>query len=237
MTNRKTPLVLVPGLLCDATLWAHQTTHLTDVADMTVADVSQQDSMAAMAQTVLDQAPSGSFALAGLSMGGYIAHEIMRTVPERIERLALLDTSARSDSAEQTSRRRGLLELAEKGKFKGITPSLLPLYIHESRMDDKALTDAVIAMAEHIGRDGFLRQQKAIMGRVDSRPDLINYACPTLVMCGRQDLATPLEVSEEMAGLIPGAKMIALEACGHLSTMERPEAATAVLRYWLQDNG
>jgi len=235
MTNSRTPLVLVPGLLCDDALWAHQTAHLTDIAEMTVADLRQPDSMAGMAQTVLEQAPEGVFALAGLSMGGYVAHEIMRLVPERINRLALLDTSAHADSEEQTTRRRGLLELAERGKFKGITPSLLPLYLHESRLNDTVLTDAVSAMAERIGKDGFLRQQKAIMNRIDSRPYLEGYTCPTAVIVGRQDLATPLDVSEEMARLIPGAKMIAIAECGHLSTMERPEAATALLRYWLQD--
>jgi len=235
MTVSKTPLVLVPGLLCDDALWAHQTAHLADVADMIVVDLREPDSMADMAQAVLDQAPEGMFALAGLSMGGYVAHEIMRMAPERVSRLALLDTAAYADSDVQTARRRGLLELAEKGKFKGITPSLLPLYLHESRLSDTVLTDAVSAMAERIGKDGFLRQQKAIMNRIDSRPYLEQYTCPTAVIVGRQDLATPLEASEEMARLIPGAKMIAIEECGHLSTMERPEAATAVLRYWLQD--
>jgi len=235
VTLTKRPLVLVPGLLCDAALWTHQTTHLRDLADMTVVDVSGQDSMAAMAEAVLEQAPSGAFALAGLSMGGYVAHEILRQAPERVERLALLDTSARADSAEQTSRRRGLLELSAKGRFKGITPSLLPLYLHESRLNDEALTEAVIGMADRIGKDGFLRQQHAIMNRIDSRPFLPAYDMPTVVICGRQDLATPLEVNEEMAALIPGARMVAVEDCGHLSTMERPEAVTAVLRYWLQE--
>lgn len=235
MSVSKIPLVLVPGLLCDEALWAHQTEHLADVADMTVIDLREPDSMAGMAEAVLDQAPDGIFALAGLSMGGYVAHEIMRLAPERISRLALLNTAAHADSDAQTARRRGLLELAEKGKFKGITPSLLPLYLHESRLNDTALTDAVSAMAERIGKDSFLRQQKAVMNRVDSRPYLEGYTCPTAVIVGRQDLVTPLKASEEMARLIPGAKMIVIESCGHLSTMERPEAATAVLRYWLQD--
>jgi len=235
MTNPKIPLVLVPGLLCDDALWTHQTRHLTDVANMTVADLRQPDNMTAMAQSVLEQAPEGRFALAGLSMGGYVAHEIMRLAPQRVERLALMDTSAHADSPEQTARRRGLLELAAKGKFKGITPSLLPLYLHESRLNDTLLTDEVTAMAERIGKDGFLRQQKAIMNRVDSRPFLERYACPTTIIVGREDQATPLAASEEMAGLIPSAKLIAIEECGHLSTMERPQAATALLRYWLQD--
>lgn len=235
MPASTTPLVLVPGLLCDAALWAHQRRHLADLADMTVADISQQDSMAGMAEAVLAQAPDGRFALAGLSMGGYVAHEIMRRAPGRVMRLALLDSSARADSDEQTARRRGLLELAAMGKFKGITPSLMPLYIHESRLADRALVDDVTAMAERIGKDGFLRQQKAIMGRQDSRANLGDYDCPTVVIAGRQDLATPLDVNEEMAALIPGARMIPIEDCGHLSTMERPQAVTAVLRYWLQE--
>ena len=235
MNPLRTRLVLVPGLLCDAALWAHQTRHLVDIADMTVAEVNREDSMAAMAQAVLEQAPAGRFALAGLSMGGYIAHEIMRRAPKRIARLALLDTSARADTEEQVLRRGGLLDLAAKGRFKGITPSLLPLYLHESRLDDTALTAAVVAMAERIGSDGFLRQQTAIMNRIDSRPFLGGYECPTVVICGRQDRATPLEMSEEMAASIPGARLVVVETCGHLSTMEKPEAVTAALRTWLQD--
>lgn len=229
-----TPLILLPGLLCDRALWQHQIDHLADVADSSVPDLGSDETVDAMARRVLDAAPP-RFALAALSMGGYVAHAIMRAAPARVARLALFDTSARPDTDEQLTRRRGLIELAEKGKFKGVTPRLLPLLIHPDRIDDKDLTDAVMGMAERTGKAAFLRQQKAIMARPDSRPYLPDYRCTTLVAAGRSDAITPIEVNAEMASLIPGARFVVIERSGHLATMEQPVAATALLRYWLQD--
>lgn len=237
--SEKTPLVLVPGLLCDGALWRYQAEHLADIAAVGVADVTGHDSMEAMAQAVIEAAPAGRFALAGLSMGGYVAFEIMRQAPERVARLALFDTSARSDTAEQIRRRTDLMELARKGKFKGVTKSLLELFLHPDRLHDTPLTESIMAMAERVGRDAFLRQQEAIKSRADSRPTLAALGdaidCPTLVACGRQDTLTPLSWSEEIAAGIPGAKLVAVEDCGHMSTMERPEATTALMRDWLQE--
>lgn len=232
--SEPTPLVLLPGLLCDRALWQHQIEHLADLAESSVPDLGSDETVEAMARRVLDAAPP-RFALAALSMGGYVAHAIMRAAPERVARLALFDTSARADTDEQLMRRRGLIELAEKGKFKGVTPRLLPLLIHPDRLDDKELTEAVMGMAERIGKAAFLRQQKAIMARPDSRPRLPGYRCPTLVAVGRSDAITPIEVNAEMAHLIPGARFVVIEHSGHLPTMEQPVAATALLRYWLQD--
>jgi pimeloyl-ACP methyl ester carboxylesterase len=231
--SERTPLILLPGLLCDRALWQHQIDHLADVAETSVPDLGLDDSVEAMARRVLDAAPE-RFALAALSMGGYVAHAIMRAAPERVLRLALFDTSARPDTADQRSRRRGLIALAEKGKFKGVTPRLLPLLIHPDRLADKPLTDAVMGMAERIGKPAFLRQQAAIMGRPDSRLYLPAYRCPTLVAAGRSDAITPIEVNAEMAALIPDAAYVIIENSGHLATMEQPVAATALLRYWLQ---
>jgi len=231
---QKTPLVLLPGLLCDGTLWRSQIAALGDIAECWVADLTQDDSLAAIARRVLAAAPP-RFALAGLSMGGYCALEVMRQAPERVERLALLDTGARADTPEQTSRRRGLIELAEKGEFKGVTPRLLPLFLHPARLKDAALTGAITAMAERVGKDAFLRQQKAIMGRIDSRPLLGRIACPTLVLCGREDQLTPPDLAQEIAAGIPRAQLDLIDNCGHLSTMERPEAVTAELRQWLTE--
>jgi pimeloyl-ACP methyl ester carboxylesterase len=231
--SQRTPLILLPGLLCDRALWQHQLDHLGESAEMSVPDLGSDESVEGMARRVLDAAPA-RFALAALSMGGYVAHAIMRAAPERVLRLALLDTSARPDTEEQTSRRRGLIELAEKGKFKGVTPRLLPLLIHPARLDDKPLTEAVMGMAERIGKQAFLRQQKAVMDRPDSRPYLPGYRCPTLVAAGRMDAIAPIEVNAEMASLIPGAKLVIVEDSGHLPPMEQPVATTALLRYWLQ---
>lgn len=227
------PLVLLPGLLCDAALWRHQTDTLADLADMTIADVTQEDQAGPMAQRILAQAPE-EFALAGLSMGGYLAFEILRQAPDRVTRLALLDTSARADTWEKTKLRQDLIDLAQTGEFKGVTPRLLPRLIHPARMGDAALVGSVLAMAERVGRDAFVRQERLLMLRPDSRHDLSLIHCPTLVLCGRQDGLTPLAESEEMAEKIPRAKLVVIEDCGHLSAMERPRAVSAVLRYWLQ---
>ncbi|MEQ8194595.1 MAG: alpha/beta fold hydrolase [Rhodospirillales bacterium] len=229
----KQPLILLPGLLCDAALWRHQAETLADLADVTVADLTAHDTLGAMADDVLAGAPD-TFALAGLSMGGYLAQEIMRRAPERVSKLALLDTSFRADTPEQTARRRGLIELSRKGEFKGVTARLLPLLIHHGRLEDAPLTATVFAMAESVGKEAYLRQQHAIMIRPDGRADLGKISCPTLVLCGRQDALTPLAVHEEMAGLVPGATLVVIEDCGHLSTLERPRAVSAVMRYWLQ---
>lgn len=230
--SERTPLVLIPGLLCDERLWDHQTQYLADIAETTVGNTLEDDSIAGMARRILDTAPP-RFALAGLSMGGYVAQEIMRQAPERVDRLALVDTSSRPDTPEALKRRRGLIELATKGKFKGVTPRLLPLLIHPDRLEDHPLTDVIMRMAEKIGQAVFVQQQTAIMGRVDGRPDLANIAVPTIIIVGREDALTPMEVQEELASGIPGARLCVVEECGHLAPMERPHAVTALMRDWL----
>lgn len=232
MTPDRQNLVMIPGLLCDARLWAHQSEHLADIADCMVADITGAESVDALADIVLAAAPE-QFALAGLSMGGYVAHAIMRRAPGRVTRLALIDTSARADNADQLARRKQLIDMTKYGKFRGVTDRLLPILIHADRLGETELTDEIKKMAEAVGSEGFTRQQNAIMGRPDSRPFLIEYGVPSLVVCGRQDALTPLEHAEEMAAGIPGARLAVIEDCGHLSTMEQPQAATALMRQWL----
>jgi pimeloyl-ACP methyl ester carboxylesterase len=232
MTAARQKLVMIPGLLCDARLWAHQSEHLADIADPMAADITGAESVDALADRVLAAAPE-RFALAGLSMGGYVAHAIMRRAPRRVTRLALIDTSARADTEDQLVRRKQLIDMTRFGKFKGVTDRLLPILVHADRLVDLELTYDIKKMAQNIGSEAFTRQQNAIMGRPDSRPFLIEYGVPTLVMCGRQDALTPLDHSEEMAAGIPGARLAVIEDCGHLSTMERPQAATALMRQWL----
>lgn len=225
-------LLLIPGLLCDPDLWSHQVDHLSDIADVSVADITGGDTIEILAQQVLKNAPK-RFALAGLSMGGYVAHEIMRQAPERVEQLALVDTSGRADTDDQKIRRGQLIDMSRIGKFRGVTDRLLPILIHEGRLSDDVLTERVKLMAERVGSDAFHRQQKAIMSRPDSRSQLSGYDVSTLIMCGRQDALTPVALHEEMAELIPGCRLAIIEDSGHLSTMERPQAATALLRQWL----
>lgn len=230
---RKSPLFLLPGLLCDGALWQHQSAHLTDLAEISVADFTTQTSITAMARSVLDAAPA-RFSLAGLSMGGYVALEIMRLDGERVERLALLDTAARDHDPGRKDQRRAMMAQASSGKFKGITRRYLEAFLHPDRLTDKPLTNAVMDMTERVGLDAYLRQQQAIIDRVDASPTLATIACPTLVICGRQDGLTPLAASREIADGIAGSHLVVIENCGHLATMERPEAVTALLSYWLQ---
>ncbi len=226
------PLILLPGMPLDGALWEHQTRHLADVAEPSVGDLTGQDSMAALATAVLAQAPP-RFALAGLSMGGYVAFEILRRAPERVAKLALLDTSARPDTPEQTATRQDAVRLVGQGRLRQVVAAGLPRLVHPDRTGDTALVDSVQAQAQRVGPDGYARQQTAIMNRPDSRPGLRAIACPTLVLCGRQDAITPPEVHEEIAGGIPGARLVLVEDCGHLSAMEQPQAVTALLREWL----
>ena len=149
-----------------------------------VADLTHDDTIAGMAKRALAEAPFPKFALAGLSMGGFVAMEIMRQSPERIERLALLDTQARPETAEARERRLALMALAEKGEFMGVSERLLPLLVHGSRLADAPLVELIKDMAKNVGKDAFLRQQKAIMERPDSRDTLWRIRCPTLVLCG-----------------------------------------------------
>ena len=233
MTER-TPLVLLPGFLCDAALWRHQAETLTDVAEPIVADLTGFGDPVVAARTLLADLPP-KFALAGLSMGGYVAFEILRQAPERVSRLALLDTTARDDSPEKKSERQGFAEKALEPGFdiKAVTEHMLPIFIHERRLEDEVLTADIFAMAERFGADAFARNQLLMMKRPDSRPGLGAITCPTLVLCGRQDKLTPLELHVELVQAIPNAALVVVEDSGHLSTMEQPHAVSAVLRHWL----
>lgn len=226
------PLLLIPGLLLTADLWRDQMADLADIADMTVADHTSQDDIAAAAAAILAKAPD-RFALAGLSFGGYLSFEIMRQAPERVTALALLDTSARGDGPEQAKRRQDFIALAEKGRFLGVTEGLIMTFIHPDRHDDADLMGRLKSMAADVGPRAFIRQEKAILSRPDSMADLREIACPTLVLCGRQDGLTPLARHEEIAEAIPNADLAVLARCGHLAPMERPDAVSDAMRAWL----
>jgi pimeloyl-ACP methyl ester carboxylesterase len=215
-------------------LWRAQVDDLADLAAPEIPDLARDDTIAGMALRALAAAPP-RFALAGLSMGGYVALEIMRRAPERVLRLALLDTSARTDTPGQAERRREAIGLAEVGRFDDVADRMLPNLVHPDRLADRALVSAIQAMARRLGKDGFLRKQRAIMGRIDGRPHLPRIACPTLVLCGREDASAPLALSEEMAALVPGARLEVVERCGHMSAMERPAEVSGALRRWLAE--
>jgi pimeloyl-ACP methyl ester carboxylesterase len=226
------PIVLVPGLNCSPRLYAAQMPALWRLGPVTVATHTRDGTMAAIAARILGAAPP-RFALAGLSMGGYIALEIIRQAADRVERLALLDTGARADTPEASEKRVTNIALAESGRFEDVIGPQFPLYVHPARANDAALKADYLAMCRDVGPEAYVRQQKAIMARVDSRPLLPSIRCPTLVLVGEQDAATPPELSEEMAAAIPGARLARVPECGHLSTMEQPETVTRELVAWL----
>lgn len=226
------PLILLPGMPLDAALWDHQLRHLADVADPQVVELADCESIATMADKVLAAAPD-RFAVAGLSMGGYVALEILRRAPQRVDRLALLDTNARPDTAEASVTRREAVALARQGRYGQVIRAALPRLIHPGRMADEGFVRSVLNQMERVGVDGYAREQEAIINRPDSRPGLAAIRCPTLVVCGRQDVLTPPALHEEMAEAIPGARLVLVEDCGHLSAMEQPQAVTALMRDWL----
>jgi pimeloyl-ACP methyl ester carboxylesterase len=222
------PTVLVPGLTCSARLYADQIPALWQYGPVVVADHRRDDSMAGIARRILADAPP-RFMLAGLSMGGYIAFEIMRQAPERVAKLALLDTGARADTPEQTERRKPAIALAEAGRYAEILDLVYPIYVYRDRRNDEALKAIVRSMAQETGVEAYLRQQKAIIGRPDSRPGLAAITCPTLVLVGEGDEATPPELAREIAAGIRGARLVIVPNSGHLSTLERPQAVTKAL--------
>jgi pimeloyl-ACP methyl ester carboxylesterase len=227
------PIVLVPGLLTSPRLYAAQLPALWQHGPVTIADTTRDDTIAAIASRILADAPP-RFALAGLSMGGYICFEIVRQAPDRVDRLALLDTSARPDTPEVTGRRQAQIALARGGRFAEVADQQFPLLIHPSRQGDPSVRELVRLMAEETGAKAFIRQQQAIIGRVDSRPGLGAIDRPTLVLVGDCDQLTPPELSAEIAGSIPGARLVVVAGSGHLTPLDQPEEVTKALVEWLQ---
>ncbi|MGJ3262602.1 MAG: alpha/beta fold hydrolase [Salinarimonas sp.] len=225
--------VLIPGLLCTAALFAPQAPLLARRGDTHVADTTRDDSIAAMAERLLAEAPPGPLSLVGLSMGGYVALEVARREPGRVRRLALLDTSARPDTPEASETRRRLVALADDGRFAEVADLLWQRLVAPDRLGDAALRGIVADMADAVGPVVFARQQRAIMTRADQRPLLPMLEMPTLIAVGESDAITPPEVAVEMAEAIEWATLSRIPACGHLSTLERPERVEAALAAWL----
>lgn len=226
-----TPTVFLPGLICDATLWRPVIDGLSDLVAPMVADLTLDDSVKAMAARTLAAAPE-RFNLVGLSMGGYVAFEIIRQAPERVERIALMATSALADTPEATANRRAGMKQIGEGRFIGVAGSLLPKLIHPDRVDGP-IGATVQAMSERVGQAAYLRQQEAIIGRPDSRATLHTITCPTVMIVGEEDVLTPVEQAQIIHQGIKGSRLYELNECGHLPPLEQPEAVTAILKDWM----
>jgi pimeloyl-ACP methyl ester carboxylesterase len=227
------PILLVPGLVSSPRIFAPVIPAMWRFGPVTVANHIRDDNMGAIARRILAEAPP-RFALAGHSMGGYIAFEIMRQAPERVAKLALLNTSARPDTPETSTLRRGQMARAQAGEFHAIFDELFPIFVHPSRRENAELRRLIHDMGDDLGVEAFIRQQSAVIGRADSRPTLATIKCPTLVLSGDEDNTVPNSLSVEMAEGIPGAKLTILNACGHLPQVEQTQATADALVEWLR---
>lgn len=230
------PTVLVPGLLCSPRLYAEQLPALWRFGPVSVASHHHDDSLAAIAHRLLAAAPP-QFALAGLSMGGYLAFEIMRQAGHRVTRLALLNTSARPDTAEQAQGRRDQIAMTQDGQFTTVVDVLYRRWVRAARRGDPALHRVIHQMVDETGPEAFIRQQTAIMNRPDSRPGLAAIGCPVLVVAGADDEVTIPDYAAEIVGHIPQARLVVIPDCGHLSTLEQPAAVTRALIDWADPIG
>ncbi len=226
-------LVLVPGLNCTGALFAPQMAALSGMARCHVADHGAASSLEEIAASVLGVAPP-RFALAGLSMGGYVAFEIIRQAPARVTRLCLLDTRAAMDSDEEAERRRRTIELAKAGQFARLHDILWPKLVHPARLADRTLEEIVLGMMRDTGPERFVRQQTAVLNRRNYAPLLSTFAMPTAIIVGADDAITPPAAARAMRALIPGSKLFELPECGHLSTLEQPERVNALMSDWLR---
>ena len=229
-----TPLVLIPGMMCDGRLFGPQIAALGHRRAIHVAPITEHDSTAALAAALLADAPP-RFALAGLSMGGIVAMEVMAQAPERVERLALLDTNPRSELPEVQARRGPQIERVRAGGLAGVMQAeMMPHYLAHAP-GNPALLDLCLTMALDLGRDVFARQSLALRDRPDRQETLTAVTVPTLVLCGREDRLCPLDRHELMHRLVPGSRLTIIEGAGHLPTLERPDETTAALARWLED--
>jgi pimeloyl-ACP methyl ester carboxylesterase len=232
----KLPLLLIPGLNCTATLWLPQIDALGAGRAVMVADPAAGEgtpSMRSIAAAILAEAPP-RFALAGLSMGGYLAFEILRQAPGRVDRLALIDTQARPESAEAREARLGVMEVARKGGFARVPALQMPKLLTPAHQQAPRLVAIVHRMAAATGLQAFLRQQVAVLERPDSRPDLAGISIPTLILVGDQDLITPVDAAREMHQGIAGSRFAIVPDSGHLSPIEAPDAVNAAMADWLE---
>lgn len=235
------PLVLLPGLMCDASVWAPQVQALVDATSRCqVVEYGMQDSLVAMAEQVLAEAPS-RFALAGHSMGGRVAFEVVRLAPQRVTRLALLSTACHARAPGEAGEREragrmALLDLARREGTEAMAREWVQGMVPSARLAENALIEPIVSMFGRSSADRFAAQIRALLDRPEASDVLRSLRVPTLVLSGRQDAWNPPPVHEEMAALVPAgqARLALLDGCAHMCTVERPEAVNAELRRWLQ---
>lgn len=221
--------------MTDERLYAHQIEALQSTHDCKVFVLREHDTMAGMAQAILEQSPE-RFTLIGLSLGGYAAFEVIRLALPRLERLVLIDTTAVADHPARKDGRLRDIAKVQQGGIEALIPELPSRWMLPAHASDPTLVELMSNMARSVGSKGQFNQQTAMLARPDSHADLARVKVPTLVMCGRQDPVTPLTDHEAMAACVPGSQLVVIENCGHLSTIEQPLAVTQALKHWLDQH-
>ena len=225
-------LFLLPGLMCDADVWRHQHTHLADLAHIVAPDFRGYDSLPAMAASVLKTAPE-RYAVAGHSMGGRVALELWRLAPDRISKLALLETGADPLAPGEAARRQALIVLAQNEGMQALIDFWLPPLLHPDNRGNAELRNAITAMLKRTSVEDFIKQMRALINRPDATACLKQIHCPTLLLAGRHDTLYPVRQLQDMLAEIAQARLVVLEDAGHMAPMEKPEPVTAALREWL----
>jgi len=228
------PFLLIPGLNCDARVYAQASTVLWQFGPVTIANHLAGEGLAEIARGILADAPP-TFALGGFSMGGYLVFEVLRQAPERVRRLALIDTTARPDTPEATENRRRRIEQAQAGKFGLVIEQSFPASVHPDNAGDSRLYSIHRAMAGASGAEAYVRHQQAIIARPDSRPMLPGIRVPTLVVVGEGDQITPLDGAREMHEGIAGSTLAVIPRAGHLALLEQPELVNRALAAWAEN--
>jgi len=233
-------LLLLPGLVCDAEVWEQQRHSLSGITAVGVADYGTSDSLEKMAQVALESAPE-RFAVAGHSMGGRVALEIFRRAPERVAAIAIMDTGYErwlpGDVGEREKvKRSAFVELAHSRGMRAMARQWVQEMVHPDRLTDGLLIASIIDMMSRRTPEIFAAQNKALLGRPDATALLAAIRCPALVLCGREDAWSPVGRHLDMAARIPHSKYVAIENCGHMSTIERPDEVTAAMVDWLQSS-
>jgi pimeloyl-ACP methyl ester carboxylesterase len=231
-------LVLIPGLLCDATVWLHQKVALADIADIRISDHGTHDSLTAMARAILDSAPP-RFAVAGHSMGGRVALEVYRAAPKRVTGIALLDTGYSAlapgmAGEREVEGRLALVEMARRDGMRAMAREWVKGMVHSKRLSDAVLVDPILDMFESKTPEIYAAQTRALINRPDAKRVLTSIRVPTMVLCGREDSWAPVQRHLEMSAGIAGSTFVEVPDCGHMCTMERPEAVTAAMRKWFE---
>jgi len=226
-------LVLVPGLLCTDLLWQDQLKVLAEIADVRVTQQQlRHASLDAMAEAILAECPP-NFAIAGSSAGGYLALLVKKKGGARVTHICLVDSTANIDLEEHGERHQKLLDLAERGSFEIIKQQMIETFLNADNQNNSDLKELVETMAETVGLERFIRQLKALMQGVDLRDELPNVDCPTLVLCGSDDMRSPVKQSREVARGIRNSKLVTIKGAAHLLPLERPKTVSELMRQWL----